>query len=234
MRNETVKSGMKASAPIMISYAILGIACGIVLYDAGFGLSAIFLMSALLFAGAAQFLTAGMVVAGASFPSIVLMVFFLNLRHLLMSASISRHVKEKTIGFIGLFSHTLSDETFGINYSRFEKGDWTPNEAIVTNLVSYSTWVMSTVIGGAIGSQFTINTMIMNYALIAMFLCMMVQQFVSRAHVLAGGAAMLLTVGLKIILQHNIALVIAAVLASCLGYILEKSEARAEGVKASE
>ncbi|WP_161878341.1 AzlC family ABC transporter permease [Alkalibacterium sp. MB6] len=221
MQKNTIMNGMKASLPIMVSYIALGIACGIVLFDAGFSLAAIFWMSLLIYAGAAQFLAASMVTLGASFPSIILMVFFLNLRHVLMSASLSSYVKDKSFGFIGLFSHLMSDESFGINYSRFRDGSWTADEALVTSVSNYSTWVISTVIGGAIGSQFPINTVIMNYALIAMFLCMMVQQFVSKAHLLAGVAAVIATVVLRLVLQHNIALVFATIIASFIGYFLE-------------
>lgn len=224
---------MKASMPIMASYIALGLACGIVLYDAGFSVLAIFLMSLLVYAGAAQFLAGSMVALGAAVPSVILMVFFLNLRHILMSASISTYVKSKSLGFLGLFGHTLSDETFGINYSRFQKDDWTANEAMVTSLFNYFAWTMSTVLGGIIGSQFAINTLIMNYALIAMFICMMVMQFVSNTHIIVGSVSVVLSVVLTVVLQHNIALVIATVLASFVGYYLENKSLE-EGVSVND
>lgn len=229
MNRETILSGLKASSPIMASYIALGIACGIVLFDAGFSVLQIFLMSLFVYAGAAQFLAASLVVIGATFPSIILMVFFLNLRHILMSASISSYVKNRSLLFLGLFGHTLSDETFGINYSRFQQGMWTPKEALVTSVSNYGTWIISTVLGGIIGSQIPINTVIMNYALIAMFLCMMVLQFVSRPHIIAAGVSIILTVLLTIWLQHNIALVIATIIASFTGYSIEKRESRSKG-----
>lgn len=219
--NERVLSGVKASTPIMASYIALGVACGIVLYDAGFTVLYIFFMSLLVFAGAAQFLAASMTLTGASVAAIIVMVFFLNLRHVLMSASISEYVKKRGIGFLTLFGHTLSDESFGINFSHFQKGGWSPEEALTASLSNYGTWVISTVLGGLIGSQLPINTTIMNYALIAMFLCMMVMQFVSQAHRIAAVVSVIATVILTIILQHNIALVIATLIASFIGYYIE-------------
>ena len=120
-----------------------------------------------------------------------------------------------------VFGHTLSDESYGLNYSRFLEGDWTPDEAMVVGLSNYLTWGLSTVVGGIIRSQLTINTVIMNYALIAMFICMMVQQFMSTEHMIAGIASVVLTVILMVILNHNIALVIASIVASFFGYSLE-------------
>lgn len=233
MKNKTIMNGMKASMPIMASYIALGLACGIVLYDAGFSVLAIFLMSLMVYAGAAQFLAGSMAALDAAVPSIILMVFFLNLRHILMSASISKYVKNKSLGFLGLFGHTLSDESFGINYSRFQKEDWTANEAMVTNAFNYSAWTLSTVLGGIIGSQFAINTLIMNYALIAMFICMMVMQFVSKTHIIVGLVSIVFSVFLTVVLQHNIALVIATVLASFVGYYLE-NRTMEEGVRVND
>ena len=221
MTKDTIQSGVKVSLPVMVSYVVLGIACGIVLFDAGFNIIEIALMSGLVYAGAAQFLAASMVAMGASVPSIVIMVFFLGLRHILMSASISRFLKEKSLLYMLVFGHTLSDESYGLNYSRFLEGYWTPDEAMVVGLSNYLTWGLSTVVGGIIGSQLTINTVIMNYALIAMFICMMVQQFISTEHMIAGIASVVLTVILMVILNHNIALVIASIVASFFGYTLE-------------
>lgn len=221
--NEKVLNGVKASSPIIASYIALGIACGIVLYDAGFTVSQIFMMSLLVFAGAAQFLAASMALTGASISAIIVMVFFLNLRHVLMSASISEFVKNKGSAYLVFFGHTLSDESFGINFSHFQKGDWSTEEALTASLSNYGTWVASTVIGGLIGSQLPINTTIMNYALIAMFLCMMVMQFVSKAHIIAALVSIGATVVLTVLLQHNIALVIATVIASFTGYYVDQA-----------
>ncbi|WP_225743225.1 AzlC family ABC transporter permease [Marinilactibacillus sp. Marseille-P9653] len=231
-----MESALKASAPIMITYVALGMACGIVLYDAGISILGISFMSVLVYAGAGQFLAASMLVLGASIPSVIVMVFFLNLRHILMSASMSTYVKERSLGFIALFSHVLTDESYGINYTKFREGNWSPEEAMVTSIANYSTWVISTIIGGVIGSQIQVNTIIMNYALIAMFLYMMVQQFVSKEHLIAGISSIVLTVILTIVLKHNIALVIATVIASFIGYYLEvrKNRHTKPDIKGSE
>ncbi|MER2063245.1 MAG: AzlC family ABC transporter permease, partial [Alkalibacterium sp.] len=178
-------------------------------------------------------LAGSMVSLGAAVPSIILMVFFLNLRHVLMSASMSGFVKNKSLGFLGLFGHTLTDESFGINYSRFQTDDWTANEAMVTSLFNYFAWTLSTVLGGVIGSQFAINTLIMNYALIAMFICMMVMQFVSKTHIIVGGVSVVLSVFFTVVLKHNIALVIATVMASFVGYYIENKTLE-EGVSVND
>lgn len=46
-------------------------------------------MSTLIYAGSAQFILAGMYAAGAPASAIIFTVFFVNLRHLLMSAALA-------------------------------------------------------------------------------------------------------------------------------------------------
>ena len=215
--------GFKKIYPVMISYVPLGLACGMLLYDAGVGVVGIFLMSMLVFAGAGQFMAASMLSAGATMPSIIIMTFFLNLRHLLMSSSIAPFFKKRSVPFLMLFSHTLADEAYAINYNQFQTDkEWKPEEALTTNLLAYSSWVGSTVVGGYIGSSFSMNPVIMNYVLIAMFTCMLVNQFVSKIFVIVGLLSGVLAVILMMVLQHNISLVIAAVLASFVGYLLDE------------
>lgn len=221
MNKEAVHNGVKQSIPIVTSYLTLGMACGVVLQDAGLSYAGILLMSLLVYSGAAQFLSASMLVMGATNPAIIVTVFFLNLRHVLMSASMTKYVKEKNVGFLTLFSHTLTDESFGVNYTLFRDQEWTPNEALVLNIASWWSWAIGTVIGGILGNQFVINTTIMNYGLIAMFIAMMVNQFVKKEYIIAAVVAVVSTVVLTVIIQHNIALVIAALFASFVGYRLE-------------
>ncbi|SEK62810.1 4-azaleucine resistance probable transporter AzlC [Carnobacterium iners] len=228
MKRKDWQDGLKIIFPVMLGYIPLGLACGMLLYDSGFSISAISLMSFIVFAGAAQFMAASIVVIGSTAPTIILMVFFLNIRHLLMSSSLSGFFKKSSIPFILLFGHTLADEAYAINYNQFKNHEWTHYQALATNVLAtnvlaYLTWVVSTTIGGFIGSTLTIDITIMNYVLIAMFIALLINQLVSKLFVFVGLVAGLLSVGLMELLHHNIALVIAAILASLFGYLVDKT-----------
>ncbi|MCA9765688.1 MAG: AzlC family ABC transporter permease [Carnobacterium sp.] len=223
MKRKDWQEGFKIIFPVMLGYIPLGLACGMLLYDSGFSISAILLMSLIVFAGAAQFMAASMVVIGSTAPTIILMVFFLNIRHLLMSSSLSGFFKKSSIPFILLFSHTLADEAYAINYNQFKNHKWTDYQALATNVLAYLTWIVSTTVGGFIGSALTIDITIMNYVLIAMFIALLINQLVSKLFVVVGLVAGLLSVGLMELLHHNIALVIAAILASLFGYLVDKT-----------
>ena len=222
MEKQDWVDGFKVSYPVIISYVPLGLAGGMVLYDAGFNAPTILAMSLLVFGGAAQFMAASMVSMGASVSAIITMTFFLNLRHLLMSSSMSGFIKKPSLLFTLFFSHTLADESFAINYNQFKNHEWTANKALSINILAYLSWSLSTLVGGMIGSAWKIDTTIINYVLIAMFISLLVSQFVSKLYVFVGLAAGVLAVVFTVWLQHTIALVIAAILASFIGYFADE------------
>lgn len=220
-------SGIKKMAPVLLSYIPLGLAGGMLLSEAGFSPLGILLMSLLVFAGAGQFMAASMVSAGASVFAIILMTFFLNLRHLLLSSSISTYLKGKKLPFLLLFSHTTADESYAVNYTEFTHNPaWSPEEGMAANLSGFFIWILSTTAGGVLGQFISIDTVLVNYVLTAMFICMMVMQWISFTHVVASVVTGILSVLLLKLLNHNIALVIAAVIGSTAGFLLNRKKER--------
>lgn len=236
MKKQDWLDGLKVMYPVIISYVPLGLAGGMVLYDAGLNAITILAMSLLVFGGAAQFMAASMVSMGASVSAIITMTFFLNLRHLLMSSSMSGLIKS-LLYRSHFFSHTLADESFAINYNQFKNHEWTANKALATNTLAYATWSISTFVGALVGSAWVIDTTIINYVLIAMFISLLVSQFASKLYVFVGLTAGVLAIIFTILLQHTIALVIAAVVASFIGYFIDdyftnrKEYTRKEGIE---
>lgn len=223
MEKKDFTTGIKKMIPVLLSYVPLGLAAGMLLAEAGFHPLGIGLMSLLVFAGAGQFLAASMVSAGASVISIIAMVFFLNLRHLLLSSSISEHLRGKKLPFLLLFSHTLVDESYAMNYTEFSMNPlWNTDNALAANLSGFAVWVMSTITGGLLGQFIPINAVLVNYVLIAMFICMMVMQWGTAVHVVVSLVTGVLSVLLLHVLKHNIALVIAALIGSFVGYYFDK------------
>ena len=88
-------AGMKAIYPVCFGYIPMGLACGVLLQQAGYHWLAVMLMSLIIYGGASQFMIASMTVAGAGLLEMVIMIFFINLRHLLMSSSLAHRIREK-------------------------------------------------------------------------------------------------------------------------------------------
>lgn len=222
MKKEVWLDSFKVVYPVTLGFIPLGIACGMVLYDAGFSPLGIGLMSFLVYAGASQFMVASMLVMGATVPAMIIMTFFLNLRHVLMSSSMSTYFKKSSVPFLLIFTHSLADESYAVNYNQFLNHKWDQKHAMATTFIPYVTWGLSTIVGGIVGSQLTVNTTIMNYVLVAMFICLLVMQFVSPLFIFVGCLSGILSVILMILLKHNIALVLGALIASIIGFLVDE------------
>src|SRR3972149_10259841 len=92
MRRGGFWAGLASTAPIVPGAVAFGLVYGVLARQAGVSLAATVIMSLLVFAGAAQFTAVGMW-GQAGGPLIVLTAFIINLRHLLMGASVGPHLR---------------------------------------------------------------------------------------------------------------------------------------------
>jgi 4-azaleucine resistance transporter AzlC len=80
-------------------------------------------MSALVFAGSAQFIAVGLVAAHTPVAIIVLTTLIVNLRHMLYSATLLPYLKELPQKWKIPLAFWLTDETFAVTAHRFQKND---------------------------------------------------------------------------------------------------------------
>ena len=109
-------------------------------------------MSLIVFAGAAQFVGAGMFGMGVGGWEIVLTTFVLNFRHFLMTSSLSRRLPDNTTkSQSALAAFGVTDETFAVaSMSRDEK--LAPSYLYGLNFTAYTAWAAGTVAGVMAGS----------------------------------------------------------------------------------
>jgi 4-azaleucine resistance transporter AzlC len=112
-------------------------------------------MSTLVFAGAAQFAAVGYVVAGLSWPAIVLLTALLNARHLLYSAALRPWLKDESLPRRAVMAHLLTDEAFALAIAHFRRlgrsdawGYWFG--AVVIDFIP---WNGGTILGVVLGAQ---------------------------------------------------------------------------------
>ena len=215
----------KQALPILVSYFAIGLACGMVLYEVGYSVVQILLTSLFIYSGAGQFLIANMTSVGAGVFSIILTIAFLNVRFILMSLSSAQIVRGESGWMSFLFGTTITDETYGVNYTLFhqEGSDWTAQDALSVNLLSYIVWGGATVLGALLVSYIEVDTFIMSYGLTALFICMTVSHFKHKAMILSAGLSAVLTVVLQVLFDNSMVIVIAAVIASFIGFRYHQS-----------
>jgi len=146
-RYSAFTDGLKAAIPIAIGYIPIGITFGLLARSAGIPDYITVMMSLIIFAGASQFVGINLIALGTSFWEIILTTFILNLRHLLMSASLSQKVVPETSkGILALLSFGITDETFMVASFR-EEDHLKPEFLAGLNLLAFSAWNVGTWIG---------------------------------------------------------------------------------------
>jgi len=212
-----LRDGASAAWPICLGYFPIGLAFGVVAQKTGLSPAEIGLMSCIVFAGSAQFIAVSMLASGAGALAIIITTFTVNLRHLLMSSALALHLKLTDRRWIALFGYGVTDESFAMNMARFRSGGWGWQQAIVVNHVSNIAWIVSTIVGGCAGTLIPPGAFGIDYALIAMLLCLLAFQLRGRIYVLVGILSGVLAVGISFLLPGNIYVVAAPVIAATAG-----------------
>lgn len=106
--------GVKRALPVAIGYLPIAITFGVVAKSAELPSIMIVLMSIMVFAGASQFVAVNLIASGAGILGVIITIFFVNLRHILMSATTSEKLKNQSKGWLALISFGITDESFSI------------------------------------------------------------------------------------------------------------------------
>jgi|Deesub1362B_J571_1020462.scaffolds.fasta_scaffold00071_107 4-azaleucine resistance transporter AzlC len=216
---EAFKKGLRASIPIVMGYIPLGFAFGALAVLSGFKVWEASAMSLIVYAGASQFIAVEMISKGADFISITLVTFFVNLRHLLMSASISRYLgRTERIKKIFL-SHLITDETFSLSSTVFPKDDDFKTRFFGCGASAYFSWFLGTLFGAFTASNFSLEGLALEFALPSMFSALLVWQFSERKNIGIALIAGILTI-LMFPYTSYATLFLAPLIASSLGVIL--------------
>lgn len=217
-----LSAGLLASGPVCLGYIPIGIAFGVLAQKAGLSPLETGLMSVMVFAGSSQFIAISMLSVGAGAFSIIATTFVVNLRHLLMSSSLALFLGRSDRKKLFAFAYGITDESFAVNISKFKNEDWDINRALVVNFSANIMWILSTIAGGYGGQFIKPHSFGMDYALIAMFICLLVFQLKGRVYVftaLVGGISAVL---LSLCLPGNSYIIIASVFAAGAGVFIKK------------
>ena len=226
--------GVKDCLPTVLGYLSIGFAAGVVERTAGLSLAEIALMSLLLYAGSAQFIAAGMMMAGTPATPIIVTVFFVNLRHLLMGAALASFFRHLPMWKNVVIGSQLTDETFGVAVTRLSgksRGNywW----MLGLNLTAYLNWFLANMAGGIFGEWITHPERLgLDFALPAMFIGLLVLQLMERSKagidfVVALAAVILVIIG-SVFVSESIGVLLATIFAATIGVWLEKAPGAGE------
>ncbi len=224
-----VRDGLGAAWPICLGYAPIGLALGVLAQKAGLGPLDTGIMSVLVFAGGSQFIAVAMIKSGAALGAIVATTFMVNLRHALMTSALAVPLQGVRRRFLALFAYGVTDESFAVNMARFRADGWDRWRALVVNQTANLTWILSTIAGAYAGEFVPAGALGIDYALTAMFICLLIFQLRSRFYAIVAAFSGLVATALYVTIPGNSHIVIAAVTAATAGYAVRRNRA-ARGV----
>jgi 4-azaleucine resistance transporter AzlC len=220
--------GVKDCVPTLLGYLSIGFAAGVVGNTSGLSIAEIALMSALLYAGSGQFIAAGMIAASSSVSAIIFTIFFINLRHLLLSAALAPQFKRLTVWNNLVIGSQLTDETFGVAMNRVASGKTLGYKWMLgLNVTAYLNWLLATIAGGLLGKWIpNPEAFGLDFALPAMFIGLLVLQLHSSQklliHLIVVLSSVLIVIGASYIFPGSIGIIVAAVLSSTIGVVFER------------
>ncbi len=186
------------------------------------------IMSLLFYSGAGQYMIPNMWLAGNPISAIVASVSLVNTRQMLYGASLSQFCggAGKRLSFV--FGATVTDESFGVNLSRFACGGWSVKHALLVNLFSLSSWTLSNVAGALIGSAVSLPTALASFAMTSLFICLLCMQKPSPANLVAIFGAVFGVVACKLVGLSGAAILVGALVGVVAALVFSRAR-NAEG-----
>lgn len=175
------RQALIATLPVMTGYVVLGFGFGLVLEDAGGSIPLALAMSGFIYAGSMQYVAVDLLTGGASLAAAALMTLMVNARHLFYGVSMLD--KYRGTGRMKPYLiFALTDETYSLLCRDAlpvteEYRKW---YYFFVSLLDHVWWVAGTLLGAAAGRLMQVNTEGVEFALTALFVTVVTEQWLTE------------------------------------------------------
>jgi 4-azaleucine resistance transporter AzlC len=211
-------AGVRAELPLLVGVIPFGMIYGVLALGAGLPPTAAQAMSAVVFAGSAQFVMVQLFGNGAPALVIILTAFIVNLRHALYSASVAPHLEGLSPRWKRLLAYLLTDEAYAVSITHYNRGGEATHKHwffFGAGLALWTSWQASTAIGIFLGAQVP-PSWSLDFTLALTFIALVVPALKDRASVAAALAAGIVAV-VAYSLPYRLGLVSAALVGIIVG-----------------
>ena len=221
-------SGVKAELPLLIGVIPFGMIYGVLAIAAGMPAGAAQAMSAIVFAGSAQFISTQLYSTATPWLIIFITAVVVNLRHALYSASVAPYLKCLNPRWKWVLAYLLTDEAYAVAITHYQQTEDTldcdrPDSRhwffLGAGLMLWTTWQLSTAVGIFLGAQVPASWSL-DFTLALTFIAIIVPTLKGRpswAAALAAGA----TAVLFFALPYKLGLILASLVGIGVGLWIE-------------
>jgi len=221
--------GARLFLPVAISIASYGIVWGVLAGQAGLSLLEVTVMSGLVFAGASQFVALDMWTTPGNLPivSIVLAVGIVNLRVMLMSATLRPLVAHLPLPKALAAMFFVSDEQWAMTMAEVRKGGGSVAFLLGTGVTSWIAWLGSTVLGRALGAFIDDPTRYgLDFAFTATFLALLLGMWRGRGDLVPWLVAALVAIATAQLVEGNWYIIAGGLAGSLAGAVADTVKER--------
>lgn len=217
--------GARDTLPLVIAAVPFGVVFGAMAQNVGLSLGAIVGMSAVVFAGSAQFIAITLLASSAALPVILLTVFIVNARHMLYSASLMPNAARIPQWMRVPMAFWLTDETFAVVSNRIRRDPQAPGLRwyyLGSALFMYGNWLACTWAGLTLSRRLPdLTHWGLDVAMIVAFVGIVVPALKTRAH----WACMLVALFCGVVTHdwpHQTGLLFSSCLAIAVGALIDR------------
>lgn len=223
-------NGSAAIIPLTLGAIPFGVIYGAIASSINLSLIETTAMSALVFAGSAQFVALGMLAADSALSMIIITAIIVNLRHALYSAWLAPQLASLTLKWKSILAFGLTDEVFAI-VSQHYKNNGVGNRWFFLGAASFLWlfWTLSSLFGYIAGTRFPeLNQLGLEIAMPITFGSIVLLTIKDKASYVATIVACI-SAYLSKDLPHQLGLIVATLLGIGSGYLASQSGRLKEG-----
>jgi 4-azaleucine resistance transporter AzlC len=192
--------GVRAQLPLLLGVAPFGLAYGAYASETGLSAPLAQAMSVIIFGGASQFVAVRLIDDAVPGIVVVLTVAFVNLRHMLYSASLAPYVAQLPVRWRASLAYLLTDEAYATTITRYRAprprahAHW---YFLGSGIALWVSWQITTAIG-VFGAAAVPESWSLDFALPLTFTAILVPSLRDRPQLAAAAvAAIVATVGFE-------------------------------------
>jgi 4-azaleucine resistance transporter AzlC len=223
------RAALREGWPVLLTSVFIGATYGVLARQSGLSVLEASGSSIIVFAGAAQFATIGLLKAGATPVEIGASVLLINLRHLLMAASLRPYLESASLVRRFGLAYILTDEAFAMGIGWFRRGHRDLAYYATFGAALWLCWNSATIAGAVLGAGIGDPTRLgIDFAITACFAAIVAVGARHRADVLVALVAAFVAGALKLAGASVVAVVIAGALAPVVALAMRAPQPAAE------
>ncbi|MCF0237113.1 MAG: AzlC family ABC transporter permease [Sphaerochaetaceae bacterium] len=223
MNKKVFSKAITATLPVMAGYIFLGIGFGVILSSKGFGPLWAWAMSTFIFAGSMEYAAIGLLTSPFSPITVAITTIAVNARHVFYGISMIDRYKDAKLKPALIFM--LTDETYSIvsNKPAFDNKEEQNFFCVLVSGFNMLYWNIGSVLGAVLGTAFSFTLKGLDFALTALFVAIVTEQWLSTKNHIAAINGLLSTLLCLVIFGKDNFLIPAMILMTTILAICRKN-----------